>query len=226
MLKPFVVATYRMNVRLGLVSALFVTIASVAPAADADLPALLKNVEKRYNNARTLQLDFSEAYSLPGRGRMLEDGQLSLRKPGRMRWSYAKPEGKVFVSDGKFVYYYSPEANRAEKMKLKETEDMRAPLAFLLGRLEFDRDFKEYRSHREGDATYVTATPKSDKLPYTEVSFVVTDQAAIRRLIVTGQDKSVLDFSFKNERVNPPLNDALFTFVTPKGAEFVDTSNQ
>ena len=200
--------------------------ALAVPGADVDLPALLKSVEKRYNNARTLQIDFSEAYSLPGRGRMLEDGQLSLRKPGKMRWNYAKPVGKVFVSDGKFVYYYSPEANRDEKMKLKETEDMRAPLAFLLGRLEFDRDFKEYRSRREGDATFVTATPKSDKLPYTEVSFLVTDQAEIRRLIVTGQDKSILDFSFRNEKVNPSLNDALFTFTVPKGAEFVDTSNQ
>ena len=212
--------------RYGLAFALLTIGTTAASAADVELTALLKSIEKRYNNAKTLQLDFSEAYSLPGRGRMLEDGQLSLRKPGKMRWNYAKPAGKVFVSDGKFVYYYSPDANRAEKMKLKETEDMRAPLAFLLGRLEFDRDFKEYRSRREGNDTFVTAVPKSDKLPYTEVSFLVSDQAEIRRLIVTGQDKSVLDFSFRNEKVNPALNDLLFTFVLPKGAEFVDTSNQ
>lgn len=225
-LKPGACATYRKSVRHGLGGIVLAFFGVVASAAEADLPTLLKNVEKRYNNARTLQIDFSESYTLPGRGRMIEGGQLSLRKPGKMRWSYRKPEGKVFVSDGKFVYFYSPEANRAEKTKLKETEDMRAPLAFLLGKLEFDRDFKEYRSRREGNDTFVTAIPKSDKLPYTEVSFVVTDQAAIRRLIVTGQDKSVLDFSFSNEKVNPALSDALFTFVTPKGAEFVDTSNQ
>ncbi len=199
---------------------------ATAAFAETDLPSLLKKVEKRYNSARTLQIDFAETYSLPGRGRMVEGGQLSLRKPGKMRWTYAKPEGKVFVSDGKFVYFYSPDANRAEKTKLKETEDMRAPLAFLLGKLEFDRDFKEYRSRRDGNDTFVTAIPKSDKLPYTEVSFVVTDQAAIRRLIVTGQDKSVLDFTFTNERVNPALNDGLFTFAVPKGAEFVDTTKQ
>jgi len=152
-LKPRGSATYRKDVRYALACAAWLMASALAvPGADVDLPALLKSVEKRYNNARTLQIDFSEAYSLPGRGRMLEDGQLSLRKPGKMRWNYAKPVGKVFVSHGKFVYYYSPEANRAEKMKLKETEDMRAPLAFLLGRLEFDRDFKEYRSRREGDA--------------------------------------------------------------------------
>ncbi|MEO8025208.1 MAG: outer membrane lipoprotein carrier protein LolA [Bryobacteraceae bacterium] len=195
-------------------------------AADTDVMTLLKSVEKRYNSAKTLRVDFAETYSLPGRGRSSESGQLSLRKPGKMLWTYAKPAGKVFVSDGKFVYYYSPDSNRAEKMKLKETEDMRAPLAFLLGKLEFDRDFKEYRSKPEGADTFITAIPKSDKLPYSEVSFVVTPNGVIRRLIVTGQDKSILDFTFANESMNPSLSESLFTFVAPKGAEFVDSTAQ
>ena len=30
--------------------------------------------------------------------------KLTLRKPGRMRWDYQQPPGKLFVSDGKTVY--------------------------------------------------------------------------------------------------------------------------
>lgn len=194
-----------------------------ALAATADLPSLLKQVEKRYNSARTLQVSFEQTHKAQGRTRT-ESGDLTLRKPGRMRWAYTRPEGKLFVSDGKSVYFYSPETNRAEKMKLKETDDMRAPMAFLLGRLEFSRDFDRFVSRPEGDATFVTASPKSDKMPYREVSFLVGPDARIQRLIVTGQDSSVLDFTFTGEKVNPPVNDQSFRFQLPKGAEFVDSS--
>ena len=59
-----------------------------------------------------------------------------------MRWDYDQPKGKLFVSDGKFLWLYTPEGNRAERMKLKESDDMRAPLAFLLGKLDFQKEFR------------------------------------------------------------------------------------
>ena len=39
---------------------------------------------------------------------------------------------------------------------------------------------------------------------------------------VTGFDHSVLDFAFDQERLNPPLDDKLFQFQIPKGAELVE----
>ena len=92
---------------------------------------LLKNVENRYNRAQTLQVLFNESYTGAGQPRRSEAGRLTLRKPGRMRWDYTSPLGKLFVSDGKFLWLYTPANNRVERMRLKEAEDMRAPLAFL-----------------------------------------------------------------------------------------------
>lgn len=192
-------------------------------ASAADVTKVLKDIEKRYNGVKTLQVSFEETYKAQGRSRT-ESGDLYLRKPGRMRWEYSKPAGKLFVSDGKNVYFYSPESNRAEKMKLKETEDMRAPMAFLLGRLDFDRDFGEYQSRAEGANLFITAIPKSDKMPYRQVSFVVSPDARIERLIVAGQDASTLEFAFYRESVNPPINDKMFQFQVPNGAEFIDSS--
>ncbi len=188
-----------------------------------ELSKLLKSVEKRYNGAKTLQVVFEETLKSQGRTRT-ETGELFLRKPGRMRWQYTQPPGKLFVSDGKTVYFYSPETRRAEKMKLKETEDMRAPMAFLLGRLDFDKDFGEYRTSPKAGALMVTAIPRSEKMPYREVSFLVGDDSRIQTLIVTGQDSSVLHFSFSAEKVNPPIAAERFRFELPPGAEFVDSS--
>jgi outer membrane lipoprotein carrier protein len=194
-------------------------------AADSDLTRLLKGVEERYNKARTLKVLFSQGYQ-QGAGRRIENGELLLRKPGKMRWTYANPAGKLFISDGKNVFLYSPATNRVDKIKLKEADDMRAPLAFLLGKLDFGRDFKDFEAKKENGDTVVSAMPKSDKLPYAKVNFTVSPGLEIRRLIVNGQDQSVLEFQFSNEKLNPPLDDKTFHFEPPKGAEIIDATGQ
>lgn len=203
-------------------SCLILAAAAAALAAPPDLPRTLKGIEERYNRARTLEVGFEQTMSARGQPRRTESGRLSLRKPGRMRWDYTVPAGKLFLSDGKNIYFYTPAANRVEKMKMKETEDMRAPLAFLLGRLDFSRDFSSYLTTPEGGDLRIKARPKSDKLPYSEVEFVATPDFRIRALTVTGRDQSVMEFRFSEEKVNLTLSDSLFEFRAPAGAEVVD----
>lgn len=191
-------------------------------AADPDLKVLLKAVENRYNHSRTLQVQFTETYTGQGRPRQYETGRLTLRKPGRMRWDYTLPAGKLFLSDGKNVYLYTPEAKRVERMPLKESDDMRAPLAFLLGKLDFDKEFREIRMKPEAGNYLVCATAKSDKLPYDRVEMLITPGSEIRKLVVNGLDKSVLTYQFDQEQLNPPVDDRQFKFQMPAGAVLVN----
>lgn len=193
-----------------------------ALGADARLDGLLKNVESRYNRAKTLQVLFKEEYTPPGKASRTESGLLLLRKPGRMRWDYAQPKGKLFVCDGKFLWLYTPAENRAERMKLEESEDMRAPLAFLLGKLHFSKEFRGLAGRQEGADTRITAEPKTDSLPYSSVEFLVTGEGRIRELKVALFDKSIIHYSFDQEKVDPPLDGKLFQFQVPKGAELVE----
>ena len=199
-----------------------ILLAAAAFGAPLDLPRVLKGIENRYNSARTIEVDFEQTHSVKGRGRRTESGTLSLRKPGRMRWDYTSPAGKLFLSDGKLLYFYSPSANRVEKMKMKESDDMRAPLAFLLGRIDFNRDFRSYQVTPEGTDLRIKAMPKSDKLPYSEVEFVAAPDYRIRALTVKGRDESVMEFRFSDEKMNPALSESLFQFRPPAGAEIVD----
>jgi outer membrane lipoprotein carrier protein len=191
-------------------------------AAESPLDTLLKGVESRYNRAKTLQVLFKEDYTPAGRPRRTESGLLMLRKPLRMRWDYSQPKGKLFISDGKELWLYTPAENRAEKMPLKMSDDMRAPLAFLLGKLNFQKEFRNIKSTPEGANTRITAEPKSDNLPYSQVEFVVTPEYQIRQVKVVGFDKSVLDFTFDQERVDPSLDAKLFQFTLPPGARLVE----
>jgi outer membrane lipoprotein carrier protein len=195
--------------------------ASRLNAADLDVPKILKGVEDRYNRTQTLQVSFTESLTVQGRKRT-EKGELYLRKPGKMRWEYAA--GKLFVSDGKYIYSYFPNEKRAEKESFKQTEDMRAPLAFLLGRLNFNDDFREFHLQPDRENVFITAIPKSDKLPYSEVTFLVSPDSMIHYLSVKGQEGSVTEFTFEGEKKNPVLSDALFRFTPPPGVEYNDST--
>jgi outer membrane lipoprotein carrier protein len=191
--------------------------------AGIDVTRMLKGIEDRYNHVQSLELSFTEIYTQQGRKRT-ERGELFLRKPGRMRWQYSTPAGKLVISDGKFLYSYDPGDNRAEKMKLKETDDLKAPLAFLLGKLNFESDFRNFKVEPDRENVFITAFPKSDKMLYTEVTFLVSPDFVIHYLKVKGQDGSLLEYTFENEKKNPPVPDAMFRFAPPPGVEYVDSS--
>ena len=199
---------------------------SVAPlfAAPSDTDALLKTVETRYNKSQSLHLDFSETYAGRQRPVQKEWGTLWLRKPGKMRWDYTMPAGKVYISDGKDVVSWTPGDATAQKSKLKESEDMRAPLAFLLGKLEFKKEFKNFQTRSEDGNTWIVAEPKSQNLAYTKVEFLALPDGQIRRVRVTGQDESTLDFTFTNEQLNVPVQPTMFRFQPPAGVQIVEAT--
>ncbi|MBV8830686.1 MAG: outer membrane lipoprotein carrier protein LolA [Acidobacteriaceae bacterium] len=204
-----------------LVLVLAATALSVTAGTEPD--QLIRQVQDRYNSAKTLSVHFRENYSLLGHPRSPESGMLTLRKEGKMRWDYDRPKGKVFVSDGKNVYLYTATDNRVEKVPLRDTEDMRAPLAFLLGRLDLKKEFQNFELKPGEGGTWLDAFAKTDRVPYKEVQMLIAPDSSIRQLNVLGRDESVLSYLFTDERINPAVNDSLFHFTIPAGAEVVDS---
>jgi outer membrane lipoprotein carrier protein len=199
-----------------------VLLAGCVLAFGQDPTKTLKGIEERYNNSKTLRVNFAEVLISRGVRHLPQTGALYLRKPGQMRWEYTSPAGDLFISDGKFTYEYTAKTNSYEQKKLKEGDDMRGPLAFLLGKLDFDRDFGQYKT---GDADgAITAVPKSDKLEFSEVTLVPGPDFSIKKLSIKGQDGSVIQYTFESEQKNPPMSDSLFKFVKPPGAVIVDST--
>jgi outer membrane lipoprotein carrier protein len=209
---------------LRLISGILVgAVLMLADSTDHLIHDVIQRVENRYNGARTLSVSFVENYSVQGHARQPESGTLTLRKQGKMRWDYTRPAGKLFISDGKNVFLYTARDNRVEKLRLKDTEDMRAPLAFLLGRLDMKKEFRDFELHGAETGTWLEASAKNARIPYEKVEMLIAPDASIRALKVIGRDESALSFTFENERVNPPAADDLFHFTVPPGAEVVES---
>ncbi len=114
-------------------------------AAETRPPAqeLAAALQKRYDSVHDFSADFvheSEGGLL--RKKQSESGVLQVKKPGRMRWDYKKPEPKVFVSDGRRIYLYIPADNQVVISPVPDEDQATTAVLFLVGKGNLARDFK------------------------------------------------------------------------------------
>ena len=69
-----------------------------------------------------------------------ETGTMLLRKPGKMRWNYAEPQGKLFLLEGKYAWFYSPGDAQVQRLAASQLDDLRSPLRFMLGHTQLERE--------------------------------------------------------------------------------------
>ena len=117
---------------------------AVAAGACAQQPtaaALAKKVDTHYNHLHSLETRYTERYQGMGMDRS-ETGTLTLEKPGRMRWAYDSPPGKLFILDGTNAISYTPGDAEATRFPEKRLDDLRSPLRFLLGHTELAKELR------------------------------------------------------------------------------------
>jgi outer membrane lipoprotein carrier protein len=115
----------------------FATSASALP----NVHAVAQAVDDHYNHMQSLQANFTEIYQGSGVERV-ESGTLWLKKSGKMRWEYRSPEEKLFVGDGKDAWLYLPAEKQVRKSSMRNLDDLRSPLAFLLGKTKLEKELQ------------------------------------------------------------------------------------
>ncbi len=203
-----------------------ITLAILSAQAQDNLSTLLKRVEVRYNTTKTLKSEFEQTMSVAQGRRVIERGILYLRKPGQMRWEYSQPTGKLFLSDGKTIHYVTPSAKRVEVSPMRASDDLRAPLAFLLGKLDFAKDFSRFEHSQSGPQWKVKAFPGNAKSPYEYVEFLAEADGRLSLVTVTGKDGSSMSYAFRSEQRNMPLAAELFQFKAPDGYDVVNLRSE
>ena len=84
-----------------LVSTALAVAAPLAQSSKETAEQLAGRIQARYDTIRDFEADFVQTYQ-GGllRTKTTEQGTVAIKRPGRMRWVYTKPERKEFVSDG------------------------------------------------------------------------------------------------------------------------------
>jgi outer membrane lipoprotein carrier protein len=198
---------------------------SPPPAADQKLgradAAILNRIDDHYNHLRSLRTRYVERYDGMGMQRA-ESGTLLLKKPGRMRWSYDQPAGKLFVLDGKNAIFYTPGDAQAQRLPAKELDDLRSPLRFLLGHTQLRRELDGITVTPVSGGFQISGMPKGMGSRLKRLTIDVTLDGAITAMLIEEIDGSLTSFTFTDMQVNVPAGDANFTFTPPAGVIIVD----
>lgn len=184
--------------------------------------AILKAVDTHYNHLRSLRTNFTETYAGLGLHKS-ESGTLLLSKPGRMRWSYTDPAGKLFVLDGKFAWSYAPGDAQAQRVPARQLDDLRSPLRLLLGHAELARELIAIHitPQPEGSAL-IEGIPRGQQARVKLLTLLTTRTGAIEHLKLEEIDGSTTEFRFTAPEENSAVTPADFAFIPPAGVPVVD----
>jgi outer membrane lipoprotein carrier protein len=200
---------------------LLVTVCWTTCLAAQDNDALVRRVDDHYNHLSSLRAHYVERYAGMGMNRS-EEGTLLLKKPGRMRWSYAEPVGKVFVLDGKYAWFYTPGDGQATRVPAKQLDDLRSPLRFLLGHTQLKKELDGLAVVAAGSGFRITGVPKGMAQRVKLLTLEVTATGAIETMRLEEVDGAVTEFAFSGMQENVPVKDTDFVFTPPVGVSVVD----
>jgi outer membrane lipoprotein carrier protein len=191
-----------------------------------DPQILASRIQQHYETVRDFRANFTHGYEGGVlRKTTVEYGTVAVRKPGRMRWTYTKPEEKTFVSDGVKLYSYIPADKQVYVASVPRNDQASTPALFLAGKGNLVRDFTvapaKIKNPPPGTAS-VRLTPRRPEREYEWLELVVDEDTLQLRMLVTGDAQggiSTITFSKLRENVNVP--DKEFVFSIPRGVDVI-----
>jgi outer membrane lipoprotein carrier protein len=198
----------------------------LATACAEDVRVTARAVDDHYNHLRSLQAEFTQIY----RGNEIErseSGTLWLKKPGKMRWEYRSPQEKLFLSDGKNAWFYVPGDRQVRKTSVSKLEDLRSPLAFLLGKAKLEKELDGLSNAPDVAPldpanTVLRGIPKALAERVGQLVLEVTPQRHIARIIVEEVDGAATEYRITKQQEDQNLAEDRFRFVPPPGTEVIE----
>lgn len=147
------------------------------------------------------------------------EGTLAFSRPGKFRWTYAKPYPQLIVGDGTRVWIYDEDLNQVTVKKLDLALGS-TPAALLAGNNEAMGAFRLSDLGAKGGLEWLEALPRNKEGNFETIrmGFGSTGLEVMELADSFGQT-TVLKFTSLLR--NPNLDLRLFRFSPPKGADVV-----
>ena len=185
---------------------------------------LAARIQQRYDGVRDFEGSFTQSYEGGVlRVKTTESGTVAIKRPGRMRWVYTKPERKEFISDGTKIYSYMP-ADKQVIVGTLPADAQTTPALFLAGRGHLVRDFTGSFTELPS-STGLLALKLVPKRPDPDLEWLIlgVDPASlqIRQLVAADGQGGRSTFTFRDLKENRNLSDKLFAFQIPRGVDVI-----
>jgi len=221
---------FRAVTAIAIVAALFAVRpqASIAQDKPLDASQIVAKVQEFYAGVDDYRATFVQTTSHKMFAGRLERayGKVMFKKGGLMRWSYARPDNKLFIYDGAILWVYEPEVPQIFK-GAADADRLRKALAFLTGEGKILDEYTAVKVNAKKmgfDAGHVLKLkPKQKGSPFKHVELYVdgADFHVVRSVVVDHEgNRNRLDF--KQPEVNPGLPAKMFEFTPPQGVPVIE----
>jgi len=219
--------------RLRIVGTLGGLVALAAVAAAATVDEVVDKVQATCARTHDLSARFQQTVSYRSLGQVREGhGILLLKRPGKIRWEYQKPEPRLFVTDGKTLWDYSPLDKQVRVEEFSADFASRLPMAFLAGDCQLRREFAITAVEHAGTRASTTARIL-DLKPLRAEAGIARVLLEVNLQTYTVEKTTVFDaagnttvIAFANVKLNPGLGDDQFQFTPPAGVTVVTPPRQ
>jgi outer membrane lipoprotein carrier protein len=188
--------------------------------AELTTDQLIKQIESRYGTMRGLAAEFEQVYSAPGGRERRESGRLVLQRPRRMRWEYDPKPGKLFIVNGRDVWFYIPADREATHADLSAVSDARFPFLFLLGQTNLRREFSSITlagNSSQADTRILRLVPRNSSTGLREIFLEIYPDGRIVKVRMVEESGAVSEVSLLNVRENFIAPVEAFVFQPPPG---------
>jgi outer membrane lipoprotein carrier protein len=196
---------------------LVLLLAAFASAAHADAIERFKSFLRSTQSARA---DFEQqVYGRGGKLTQASKGSFVFMRPGRFRWTYAKPVDQVIVGDGERVWIHDRDLNQVTVRKISKALGS-TPAALLAGASDIDQAFELSDAGARDGLEWLEAKPREPDAGFERIrmGFSATGLEAMELTDNFGQTTRL---RFANLQRNPKIDPAEFRFEPPKGADIL-----
>jgi len=207
-----------------LLALLFATPAILGAQGKPTPEAIARALQQRYQGIHDFSGEFSQSYrGGPLRVETREQGTVTIKKPGRMRWVYTKPERKEFVSDGTKVYFYMPADKQVMVSPVPPEDEATTSALFLTGKGDIARDFTAQFAETPLPGTVALKLVPRRNQPDYEYFIVVLDPGTLQIRSLSTRDRQGGDstLTFTKLKENQGISDKAFVFRIPPGVDVV-----
>jgi outer membrane lipoprotein carrier protein len=184
---------------------------------------LAAKIQAHYDTVRDFTADWTLTQTSPLRPQpKTERGEVKVKKPLKMRWTYTTSDKQQFVSDGVRIYSTFPQDRYVEVSPLPAENETSAWLLFLAGRGNLTRDYtSKLAAEQQPGEWRVVLEPAGKRQADFKTLTLEVDRTTfqIRGLVVTDEQGATSVYRFANIRENRGLSDREFVFTFPKGYE-------
>ena len=147
-------------------------------------------------------------------------GTFFFERPGKFRWTYAKPYEQVLVADGERLFLYDKDLNQVTVKKVTAALPA-SPASILFGGNEFERDFVVTDAGTRDGIEWLKAVPraKDSQFEWIEIGFRDGVPAA---MVLADSFGQISRLAFSRFERNAKLDAQLFRFVPPAGADVLE----